>query len=99
MSLSAASLSPLGDVLWRFPEFWCSLLCISFLCRQTVQHEPLWLCQEGTEREDSTSPSLHSLSSDGAVVPGEFRSDDLSIPPALVIPVRVEMMLVLLGVG
>lgn len=54
--------SPLGDVLWRFPEFCCSLLCISFLSRQTVQHEPLCLCQGRTWREDFTSPSLQSFS-------------------------------------
>lgn len=69
--------SPLGDVLWRFPEIWCSLLCISFLSEDKRASSPTWttlpesFTEKGKERRARISlvlfPSNVSLVDDGMV--------------------------------
>lgn len=84
--------SPLGDVLWRFPEFCCSLLCISFLWEDKRASGPTWTTlplpgsfrEKRMERRTRVSllllllPSNVSLADDG-MVQVEFHLNDPSV--------------------
>lgn len=84
--------SPLGDVLWRFPEFWCSLLCISFLWEDKRASSPTWttmalpesFTEKWLERRARISPlllpSIVSLVDNG-VAQVLFHLNNPYIPP------------------